>query len=308
VELVEMAQARLSVRGPYDLELSLRAMASFSPDPPQGALAVMRVPARLDGHPAAIEIRQVRRKPPELVASSPDIRRWRAVRDAAEWVINAQLDLVPFYRMVAADRVLGPIASRYRGLKPVRPASLFEMAVIAVTEQQISLAAGQRIRARVVERFGERAHGLWFFPRPDALARASLETLRGCGLSGRKAEYIRDLARSVTNGSIDLEALKRSPDDEVRAVVNGIRGFGRWSTDYILIRGLGRVDVVPADDLGIRTIVGGYFGRNRRLSADEVRSVLGRYAPYRGIAVFYLLVHRRLSFAAQLSLQNPKGR
>ena len=98
--------------------------------------------------------------------------------------------------------------SRLRGLKPMRPPTLFEMAVVAITEQQISMAAAHRIRVRLIERFGEAVEGCWAFPEPETLARASTEELRACGLSQRKADYLRQLARYVVEGSFDLCALR----------------------------------------------------------------------------------------------------
>ena len=99
----------------------------------------------------------------------------------------------------------------------------------------------------------------------------------------------------MVNGSLDLEELKYFSDDEVRSIIINIRGFGRWSAEYILIRGLGRPDVVPSDDFGIRAITGLYFGDGDRMAADEVRVALELYAPFRGIAMSYLLVCHNLA-------------
>ncbi len=289
-----MSRARIKVTGPYDLGLSLRAVASFSRESPEDPTA-FRETVRIDGRPALIEVRQIGRSPAVLEARSTDTDdAWR-LRETVAWLLQTDLDLTPYYRIAAKNRVLGPIARRMRGLKAMRPASLFEMAVTAVTEQQISLTAAYRIRSRVIERYGERLDGHVMFPRPDALARARIEGLRGCGLSARKAEYIRDFSLLVASGSFDLERLKVMSDDEVREAITGVRGFGLWSAEYVLIRGLGRPDVVPADDLGIRTILGKYFGDGSRMSAAEVRRALEPFAPYRGVATFYLIVDSRLS-------------
>jgi len=228
------------------------------------------------------------------VFSPDDVNRER-LREQAGWIVLAALDLRPFYRIARNDPIIGPLTKRFRGMKPIRPATLFEMMIDAVIEQQISLAAARRIRARVVERFGERKAGLWIFPGPEALAMAPLDALRACGLSGRKAEYITGLAGKVVDGSFDLEGLKGMSDNEVRSTISGIRGFGRWSADYILIRGLGRPDAVPVDDLAVRTIVGKYLGDGSRMTAKQVEQRLQPFVPFRGIAVFYLLVHHRLA-------------
>jgi DNA-3-methyladenine glycosylase II len=289
-----MATTTLIVQGPYDLALSLKARASFSPEPAEEA-PVLRMAVRIDGKPVLLEVRQESLMPAMLQVASSDDAPQERLQEQAGWVVLADLDLGPFYRMAEKHAILGPVATSFHGMKPIRPATLFEMMVDAVIEQQISLTAARRIRSRVVERFGERQGGLWVFPGPEILARASLEELRACGLSGRKAEYINGLAGKVADGSFDPDALKGMSDDAVRSVISGIRGFGRWSADYILVRGLGRTDAVPVDDLAVRTIVGKYLGNGSRMTAEQVEGALKPFVPYRGIAVFYLLVCHRLA-------------
>jgi DNA-3-methyladenine glycosylase II len=301
---VSMTKAvTLRLHGPYSLSLSLSAAESFSPGGAMNA-PTFRAAVRLNGKPVLVEVRQVAERPPLLevscassrgIGSSP--RFVSHLRGLAGWILFADLDLRPFYKVAAKHSTLAPIARRLRGAKPIRPASLFEMAVIAITEQQISLASAYRIRSRVIERFGDRAGGLWVFPSPERLARASLGQLKACGLSGKRAEYVNGVAKKIANGSLDLDALKEMPDDEVRSFIMGQRGFGRWSAEYILVRGLGRLDCVPIDDLGVRTIVGRHLGDGSRMTPTEVQKALEPLAPYRGLATFYLLVHSRLEGA-----------
>jgi DNA-3-methyladenine glycosylase II len=289
-----MTKTQLTVQGPYDLALSLKARARFSPEP-EPETSFLQAAVRIEGKPALLEVRQVPGDSPVLQVSSPDAVDRKGLQEQAGWIVLADLDIRPFYRIAKSDPVIGPLAARFRGMKPIRPATLFEMAADAVIEQQISLAAARRIRARVVERFGEIKDGLWIFPGPEALARASLKAVRACGLSNRKAEYITGLARNILDGSFDLDNLKGMSDDEVRSTISEVRGFGRWSADYILIRGLGRPDAVPVDDLAVRTIVGKYLGAGSRMTAEEVEQRLKPFVPFRGIAVFYLLVYHRLA-------------
>jgi len=283
----------LPVKGPYDLALSLKVAASFSPDRAKDA-STFRSAVRVDGAPAVLTVRQVRKRPPLLEVSGSRSRWIGRLAEAAGRMLFADLDLRPFYRLAAKHPKISGVARPLYGLKPTRPDSLFEMAVIAVTEQQISMTAAYRIRRRLTERFGECIDGLWAFPRAESLARASQRDLSACGLSRGKSTYIRDLARRVADGSLDLDALLRLPDDEARAFLVSLRGFGPWSADYILVRGLGRPDSVPADDLGVRTVVGRDLGSGGRMTPLEVRRALEPLAPFRGIATFYLLAHSRL--------------
>jgi DNA-3-methyladenine glycosylase II len=272
----------------------MRVAATFAPEPAQDS-AAFRSAVRIDGVSTLLEVRQTQADPPRLEVSGGDSQTMDSLKVLAEWMLLTELDLRPFYRVAAGHATLEAVTERLRGLKPTRPASLFEMAVVAITEQQISLSAAYRIRARLVERFGDRIDGFWIFPEAESLASASHEELMACGLSGRKAEYIGDLARQVTGGVLDLAMLKTMGDEEARDFIMGLRGFGRWSADYILVRGLGRPDCVPVDDLGIRAVLGRYLGDGDRMTSEQVLEVLEPLAPYRGLAAFYLMADARLA-------------
>jgi DNA-3-methyladenine glycosylase II len=175
----------------------------------------------------------------------------------------------------------------------MRPLGLFEMAVIAITEQQISLAAASAIRSRLIERFGTPVGKYWIFPEPRTLAQATSRQLRACGLSQAKARYVHTLARNIEMGRLDLAAIAALPDEEARSALMQIYGFGPWSAEYMLVRGMARPDRVPFDDLGVRSAVGRRFGLGGRASPAQAEKLLAPFAPYRGLAAFYLLVGER---------------
>ena len=168
------------------------------------------------------------------------------------------------------------------------------MMIIAITEQQISLSAAYRIRDRLVKRFGDEIYGLFAFPSAKSLSQASEKDLRSCGLSKRKSEYIRGVAQQISDGSLSISQLKSLSDDDFRKTLTKIRGFGPWSANYILVRGLGRIDSVPADDLAVRSVVGKYLGKGEKMSETQVLKAIKPFSPFRGLAVFYLLAYDRL--------------
>ncbi|MHB8780780.1 MAG: DNA-3-methyladenine glycosylase family protein [Candidatus Geothermincolia bacterium] len=283
-------------RGPFDLALSTRAAARFLPEPPEDS-NTYRQALRVGNRAVVMRARQTRRTAAHalLEVSSQPASQPAALKRMAEWVFHADLDLRLFAEAVRGHAVMEPIVHRYWGLKPFRVPSLFDMALIAVTEQQISLAAAFRIRARLIESFGKRVGGQWVYPTPSDLAPLAPDDLKACGLSTRKAEYIIGLARDVASGELDLAVVKSLPLPEARALLLSIRGIGPWAAEYILVRGVGLMDVVPAGDLGIRTLVGYYLGDGSRMSAEEVRRALKPFEPWRGLATFYLMVDYRLA-------------
>lgn len=279
---------------PYDFALSLRAVRSFRPGTPIEGHG-LSLPARVGGFPVVIEVTETEDETGNLMASSKPESDNNQIRSIVEWVLFAELDLVPFYRLTNGNSKLAPIVQKLYGLKPMRPVSLFEMAVVAITEQQLSLASAYHIRNRIVQRFGESIGDQWVFPQPRALAKATLEELRSCGLSRQKVEYIRELAGNIVAGDLNLDSLKSMDTDKAREIIMHWRGFGPWSADYILVRGLARPDCVPVDDFGIRDVVGKYLGKGQRVTSQEVAEILEPFRPYRGLSAFYLLANHRLN-------------
>lgn len=290
----------VKVKPPYDLAQSIAAAASFAPtikthsDSPRFVIRVNR-------RAVVVEVEQS--SATSLRASFASGVDRRAVQRAVSWIVLAELDLSPFYALVADHPILGVLVHRFRGVKPLRPSDLFEMAVIAITEQQISLAAAYAIRTRLIERFGTRVEEYSGFPEPRTFARATVEQLCACGLSHAKAQYIHALARSLEERRLDLDAVARMSDEEAREALMKVRGFGPWSAEYILVRGMARPDRVPFEDLGVRDVVGRQLGGGTRVSAAEAKELLAPFEPYRGLAAFYLLVAARTQEGQKKSVE-----
>lgn len=245
--------------------------------------------------PTSIILKQTGKDPAviELIAD-PIPRQTRSFQRRMRTVLGADLQLEPFYHQLRRDKALRPIVNALIGLKPVRPPNIFQMILIAVTEQQISMRAAQGIRERILSSFGARTGRLTAFPRARDIAALKAEELRACGLSQRKAESLIGLAAAIAGGELDTDSWEDMSDDELTDLLRGYRGIGEWTAEYILARGMGRVDIVPASDLGVRRVVSHYLAGGKELSAGDVRELLERWAPWRGLATFYLLAHYRM--------------
>ncbi|HQN75721.1 MAG TPA: DNA-3-methyladenine glycosylase [Methanomassiliicoccales archaeon] len=162
---------------------------------------------------------------------------------------------------------------------------LFTALVSSVVGQQISGKAAVTVWNRVVERFGEIT--------PSRLDQASLEDIQSCGMSFRKAEYVKGIAEACANGKLDLEGLKELPDEEVVKALVSLKGIGPWTAEMMLIFSLGRRDVVSWGDLAIRRGMMSLYGLESmtRQEFDRYRS---RYTPYGSVASLYIweLAHR----------------
>jgi len=136
---------------------------------------------------------------------------------------------------------------------------------------------------------------VYVFPEPAVLARAQVSQLRAMQFSGRKAEYIIGLARSIVSGSLDLAAFGDRPNEEIIETLTGLRGLGRWTAEWFLARGLGRGDVCPAGDLAVRKAFAQHYNRGRGLSERAIRRRAKAWGPHQNLAVHYLLAGQRLA-------------
>jgi DNA-3-methyladenine glycosylase II len=221
-----------------------------------------------------------------------------AVTAEVRRLFGLDFDLGGFYRMAKGDPALAPLVEPLYGLRPTLAPSPLEMLVGSITAQQVNLAFAFACRARLVRRYGTPValgrHTVWAFPDVATLARARVRDLRAMKYSRRKGEYIRDLARAVVAGELDLEALAAAPNEEVVARLTRQRGLGRWTADWFLARCLGRGDVCPAGDLAVRKAFDRYYGRGRSLSEAAIRRRARAWVEYQNVAVHYLLAGMRL--------------
>jgi DNA-3-methyladenine glycosylase II len=190
-------------------------------------------------------------------------------------------------RLSAADTVLGGIICRHPRIALTPRGDAFYTLARAIVGQQISVKAADSVWARVRGACGELS--------PRTVMRRRATTLRACGLSERKAEYLRDLAAHFADGRIDEAHLAGMSDDQVIERLTDIRGIGRWTAEMFLIFNLLRPDVLPLDDLGLLKAVGQHYlpgstpasllkGEGRQ----RVVELAKRWIPYRSVATWYL--------------------
>lgn len=232
---------------------------------------------------------------PDEALSDDDIRMAGViVRD----LFNMNLDLLPFYEAVNGDRVMTKIAQQLRGLRNPSTATVFEALVDSIVEQQISLKVAWSLEQRLIETFGDKlslGDKIYYaFPESEKLARATIEELRSCGLSTRKSEYIRDLVKLIQKG-LDLEKFKDYQDpDMIIEELRRIRGVGVWTAELAMVRGMSKLDAMPADDLGLRRCISHYYCGDRKITGDQARKVAEAWKGWRGLASFYLIMAERI--------------
>jgi len=163
-----------------------------------------------------------------------------------------------------------------------RPAEAYGALLRSIVGQQLSTKAARTIYGRMTAIFGGRT------PSPVELLAADPDEIRAAGLSRPKISYLRDLAEHVEDGRLDLAHLTEMPDEEVSAQLTAVKGLGQWTVDMFLIFHLGRPDVLPVGDLGIRRAVEQAYELPDIPDAAELKRVAEPWRPHRSLASLYL--------------------
>ncbi len=184
-----------------------------------------------------------------------------------------------------ADPTLG------RHIRAVGPCQLqratrfspFEALVSSIVHQQLNGNAALTILGRVKAQLGDGQT-----PKPERLIRARLPTLKKCGLSTAKALALQDLAKKTLDGTVPgAAALHRLPDAAIVERLTTIRGIGPWTVEMMLMFRLGRLDVMPIDDFGVRKGHARLFGLEEMLKPRALWAATQHWAPWRSVGAWY---------------------
>jgi len=211
-----------------------------------------------------------------------------------DWMFSFSQDLTSLYAFMDKNPVLRDLKRRFYGLKAGSiGATVFESIIKSIIQQQISIRVAFSITNKMVTRFGEKveAEGVIYYDFPTArrLAEAALEEIRQCGLSWRKAEYIKGIAVETVDGKFDPEGLRSLSNEQVVETLKRFRGVGTWTAEMVLAAGLKRDAAVPAGDLGVRRTFSRFYSDDERiLSETEVRRIAEEWREFTKDIVYYI--------------------
>jgi DNA-3-methyladenine glycosylase II len=292
---------KLNPRPPFRLDLTVWALRRrpfnlvdrFDAGTWRRVLIVGRTPVGVSvtqtgpGARPEIEVTIHARRPAEVKAQAAAI---------VTRMLGLEFDLADFYRLARNDATLAPLVDALRGMRPVRYATIFEAFANAVAGQLVSLSAGMHVLNRLAD-----AHGtshcsagvtMRSFPSASVVARATPESLRAAGLSRPKAAYLIGLARlAIDPKDRDFASTSELDDAAAASRLSQIRGVGRWTAEYVLLRGFGRVNIFPGDDVGGRNKLLQWLGHRESADYEGVRRIVARWHPYAGLVYLHLVVN-----------------
>ena len=183
--------------------------------------------------------------------------------------------------LMKQDRILKKLIPKYGSGFLVTRGDAFITLARAIVGQQISVAAAQAVWDRVLIASKKKIN-------PKNILSLSSEELRGAGLSGRKVEYIRDLAEHFHSGRLHANQWQDMDDESVIRELCSIRGIGRWTAEMFLIFNLVRPNILPLDDVGLLKAISLNYFSGEPVSRHEAREVAANWAPWRTVATWYM--------------------
>jgi DNA-3-methyladenine glycosylase II len=185
-----------------------------------------------------------------------------------------------------ADQVIGRLVKSHGSIEFRPRGMVFRSLVTSILSQQINGNAADIIISRV---------NRLFLPSritPERLHLMSKSKLRGAGVSPQKTEYLKDLAARVVEGRLDLEGVSKMGDEAAIETLDEVKGVGRWTAQMVMMFSLGRPDILPTDDYGIRVAMKSAYGLRGSLKTEVLERIAEPWRPYRTVACLYLWRHK----------------
>jgi AraC family transcriptional regulator of adaptative response / DNA-3-methyladenine glycosylase II len=224
-----------------------------------------------------------------LAERTPSPDEMRQAHAVAVRILGLAGDPAAFERHVARRPELARLVERRRGLRIPQTSDAWECLVWTIVGQQVNLPFAFALRGVVAELAGDPAgDGLRAHPTPEAVARLDYADLTSRRFSRRKAEYVIDTARLVAEGALRLEGAEREMAPALERRLLDVRGLGPWSVQYLLMRGYGFADCVPAGDAGLSAALQRFFALDHRPGPAETRALMEPFAPFGSLATYHL--------------------
>lgn len=292
------ASGVLTPTAPFDFEQSLDFLGMFVPTRGEQTLAprTLTKAVMIDEQPVVFRVAgtgcaDAPRLEYTLFADAPITPTVQAeAAGRLGFYLSLDDDLRPFYAIGEADPAFAPVVRQLYGYHQVKFLTPFENAAWAILSQRNPMPVAQKQKLALAARFGGTlsVDGTPYtaFPEAAQLADVPPATLREVVSNERRAEYLAAAARAFS--TVDESWLRAAPYAEVEAWLRGIKGIGAWSAEFILLRGLGRLDRVPLTEERLIAAVSHRYGNGQALAPAEVERIAAGYGPWQGYWAHYL--------------------
>ena len=183
---------------------------------------------------------------------------------------------------------LKQIFNDHYGTPLVLDFDLFGTILKCIIHQQLNMSFAHTLNERFIKTFGYEINDVWFYPQPETVASLKVEQLRELQFSGRKAEYVIQIAHEIVHNHLNLEKLKTSSEEEIFQTLLPIRGIGKWTIENFLMFGLGRHNLFPMADIGIQNAIKKLYNLEKKPTFEQMEVYKKDWEPYLSFASLYL--------------------
>ncbi|MFX3673756.1 MAG: DNA-3-methyladenine glycosylase [Paenisporosarcina sp.] len=228
----------------------------------------------------------------EILSGSIDTKTKIEVGCYVDKWFDLNRDLKPFYDVASQDKLLNEVVSTYKGLRIVGVEDLFEALCWAIMGQQISLHVAYSLKQKLVTTYGESLiyedKKYWLFPTPEKIGSIGLEDLRKLSFTQRKAEYVLGVAQLLRTGLLSRQHFEGLSLEQMEKELISIRGIGKWSANYVIMRCFRHSDAFLIADVGLHNALKKLLKRDEKPTIHEIESLAEKWIGWRAYATFYL--------------------
>ncbi len=225
------------------------------------------------------------------VGKADKVTKRKIVEYITDW-FDLNRDLKLFYQIAAKDKILKSLIKKYHGLRIIGVPDIYEALCWSIIGQQINLAFAYELKKRFVENFGEsilnnnRKH--WLFPKPETIMKLEPGDLTKLQFTNRKSEYLIRVSEKIFNEEIVKEELQEFNFEEAQRRLIELKGIGKWSANYVMLRCLRFTEAFPLDDVGFQNALKNNLKMERKPSIEEIKKISADWKGWEAYATFYL--------------------
>jgi DNA-3-methyladenine glycosylase II len=285
---------------PFDFAQSLRFLGMFTPMLGEQAIEgqTLTKAVMITGQPVAFAVTSIGSTEAPMLEytltshESLSEQVVKETRDRIGFFLGLEDDLRPFYALGREDPAFAPVLDTFYGYHQVKFATPFEIACWAILTQRTPMPTARKSKHALTERYGGsvavRGIAHWAFPEPGALAVVAPEELAEVAGNARKGPYLSAAAHFFD--ATDERWLRTANYGEVEARLRRVAGIGAWSANFILIRGLGRMEQIPVGEQALERVVSQRYGHGTPVAEEQLRALAERFGPWQGYWAHYLRI------------------
>jgi DNA-3-methyladenine glycosylase II len=278
----------VATEGPYDFD---RVLDRLSKDPLNFLNKedkFIKVPLVINENPIVIIVKAIgsKAKPSfEITGSDEGVKELALmnVQRIFQWDFSLHKLNLHFQTTNIAD-----IFKQHTGTPLVLEFDLYRCLMKCFIHQQLNVTFAHTLTERFVKEFGYQVEDVWFYPKPEIVATLEYDDLRALQFSGRKAEYVIDTSRLISEAKLNLTELELLSDDEIMKKLTKVRGIGPWTVQNLLLAGLGQPNLFPKADIGVQKALQKHFKLEKKPTSEEMDYYSEHWQPYLSYATLYL--------------------